>query len=511
MKEWLASLPPIPVTTQLLVLLLAVLLGYIGYQAWNLCRKLPRFWRGMDRAKLIDRFGIKKDLVKSLAKILGVAFFILAVLAIIFLIWKVPQWQIAGSELSVEQRLQQENEHRRTMVQIVGGVFLLIGLYVAWVRSKAMRDKAEVDREQQLTNLYVQAIEQLGSENLQIRLGGIYALERIARESSKDHWTVMEVLTAFVRVNAPRIEATPEAGAAMVKNANKENKPRPIEKPQVDIQAVLTVLGRTAIPFAKKGEKRSLDLRITNLTGADLQGAFLQGAHLSGANLQGASLIGANLQGAIFYIADLQGADLMVADLQGAGLRDANLEGADLGVADLQGAVLMGANLQAASLMGANLKGAYLWKANLQGADLRGPEGLNTGVEGLTNEQVAEAYWDETTLWPEGFSPPAPRQLPPKEKKKREKEYISRWARPTRHFPGGSGRPRVRYMVGSAHPTRWSRRPPHHANTGAGRTQGSCLKTDLFCHPERQRRVYVFENTRFFALLRMTFRWINGF
>ena len=32
-----------------------------------------------------------------------------------------------------------------------------------------------------------------------MRIGGIYALERIARDSAKDHPTVMEVLTAFIR------------------------------------------------------------------------------------------------------------------------------------------------------------------------------------------------------------------------------------------------------------------------------------------------------------------------
>ena len=37
-----------------------------------------------------------------------------------------------------------------------------------------------------------------------IRLGGIYALERIARDSEKDHGPIMEVLTAYVREKAPR-------------------------------------------------------------------------------------------------------------------------------------------------------------------------------------------------------------------------------------------------------------------------------------------------------------------
>jgi hypothetical protein len=56
-----------------------------------------------------------------------------------------------------------------------------------------------LSREGQVTDRYTKAIEQLGSDKLDVRIGGIYALERVARDSAKDHPTVMEVLTAFIR------------------------------------------------------------------------------------------------------------------------------------------------------------------------------------------------------------------------------------------------------------------------------------------------------------------------
>ena len=37
---------------------------------------------------------------------------------------------------------------------------------------------------------------------MEIRLGGIYALERISNESEKDYWPIMEILTAYVRKNS---------------------------------------------------------------------------------------------------------------------------------------------------------------------------------------------------------------------------------------------------------------------------------------------------------------------
>jgi hypothetical protein len=67
-----------------------------------------------------------------------------------------------------------------------------------------------LSREGQVTDRYTKAIEQLGSEKLDVRIGGIYALERIARDSARDHPTVMEVLTAFIREHSREQWPVPE-------------------------------------------------------------------------------------------------------------------------------------------------------------------------------------------------------------------------------------------------------------------------------------------------------------
>ena len=59
-----------------------------------------------------------------------------------------------------------------------------------------------------ITDRFTKAIEQLGKldgerPNIEVRLGAIYALERIAIDSPRDQWTIMEILTAYVRQNAP--------------------------------------------------------------------------------------------------------------------------------------------------------------------------------------------------------------------------------------------------------------------------------------------------------------------
>jgi hypothetical protein len=92
-----------------------------------------------------------------------------------------------------------------TIVQAVGGAVVLVGIWFTWRNLR-------VAQEGQITNRFTQAIDQLGAElkdgkpNLEVRLGGIYALERIARDSPKDHWSIMEVLLTYVRENAPSHE-----------------------------------------------------------------------------------------------------------------------------------------------------------------------------------------------------------------------------------------------------------------------------------------------------------------
>src|SRR5215211_5252617 len=66
------------------------------------------------------------------------------------------------------------------------------------------QEELRLTRQGQITERFTRAIDQLGNESLEIRLGGIYALERIDKESPERtyHGTVMEVLTAYVRENS---------------------------------------------------------------------------------------------------------------------------------------------------------------------------------------------------------------------------------------------------------------------------------------------------------------------
>ena len=168
--------------------------------------------------------------------------------------------------------------------------------------------KFVLSRDGQVTGRYAKAIGQLGSEKLDVRIGGIWALERVARDSATDHPAVMEMLAAFIREHSH--EQWPPPGPS---GRARERSLRP------DVQAALTVVGRRLT---------ERDIEPIDLARADLTGANLGGARLTGANLGGARLTGANLTGANLTSADLADADLTRADLTRADLTRAELTGA---------------------------------------------------------------------------------------------------------------------------------------------------------------------------------------
>jgi hypothetical protein len=228
---------------------------------------------------------------------------------------------------------------------------------------KATRDQQHLVEQGQITDRFSKAIEQLGSDKLDIRLGGIYALERIIRDSAADEPPIIEVLSAFVRDHAalPAVPPSP--------NTSDDS------RLATDVQATLTVLGRR--PDPDNPHHRAIDLHGVRLAGANLHRASLIGADLADADLQFAELAGANLRdanlhGTRLYRVELGGAELGGATMSAAYLYGANLHGADLHGADLHGANLHGANLAIANLTGADLTDALLDGEDLTGANLTG-------------------------------------------------------------------------------------------------------------------------------------------
>ena len=78
------------------------------------------------------------------------------------------------------------------------GVAALLALGAAASAYATMRN-LNLSKQGQLTDRYKDAVAQLGDDQIAVRLGGIYALERLTKDSPPDQPTIMEVLGAFVR------------------------------------------------------------------------------------------------------------------------------------------------------------------------------------------------------------------------------------------------------------------------------------------------------------------------
>jgi hypothetical protein len=264
---------------------------------------------------------------------------------------------------------------KKDFLQAVGvllaGLVGLGGLYFTWRNLNQTRQTTqrtlELTERGQITERFTRAIAQLGAtddegkKRMEIRLGGIYALERIARDSEEEHWPIMEVLTAYVRRHARWLLEEGQEGTedAAVEKKTEEDSTGESETTEVaaltpDIQAILTVIRRRTRSLDHE-EPESLDLHETNLREANLREANLVGAHFEVANLTGAHLTGADLTGAYLSTTNLMGA---------------HLEGAHLEVADLTGADLEGANLSKTDLIQAQLEGTYGDKYTLLPSDL---------------------------------------------------------------------------------------------------------------------------------------------
>ena len=211
----------------------------------------------------------------------------------------------------------------------------------------ATQQQIALTEQGQLTERFGKAVEQLGSDKLDVRLGGIYAMERLARDSARDHPTIMAVLAAFVRSHAPLNTCLSRygepAGPGYVSL-----------RPAADVQAALTVMGRDA-KHSELGE------------GLDLSETCLDNAVLIGANFSHA-----NLYRAFFMQADLSRVDLTGSFLVNAAFNDANLADARLDNADLSDAFLDGANLSGASLNSATLTSAKLANVNVTNTTFNG-------------------------------------------------------------------------------------------------------------------------------------------
>ena len=269
---------------------------------------------------------------------------------------------------------------------VIAGVFALVfalwrGLVAERQAAASQRQAATAERQAEtalsqtetaqqglLNERYQRGAEMLGSEVLTVRLGGIYALQRLAKEHPDQyHVQIMELFWAFVRfpTNDTKIELHSEVD-------EEQDDQRRILRPDVqDVMRAIGLRNSRLIRLERSKEFRPY-LRDANVSYLQTADANLSRAWLTNANLSNSILIRADLSNARLRQANLYRANLHGADLSGALLMYASLSNASMTETNLSHATILGANLCGASLSDANLSNASFWNANLSHANLAG-------------------------------------------------------------------------------------------------------------------------------------------
>ena len=134
---------------------------------------------------------------------------LLVACAVIFPIVDQAAGGTGASVLTGVERLNAENGVRSALLQGLAGLLALGG--VAAGAAITLR-QVRVNREGHTIGLFTKAIDQLSSEQVSVRHGGIYALELLAELDPRYRSHIHALLTAFVRQHAPWPPASPRPG-----------------------------------------------------------------------------------------------------------------------------------------------------------------------------------------------------------------------------------------------------------------------------------------------------------
>jgi len=306
------------------------------------------------------------------------------------------------------------------IASIIGVPFLLWRYYSIHKTANAQAEQAKIAEQQHITDRIARAFQLIANDKVNDTIGAIYALERIANDSPRDQWSIMQYLADYVRrkISLPpdlnisdneksvlqkidRSHINPTAAITEAENLqSSRNIDAALHVLGTKLQVVevksklikrlllkLKVLVKKILFFQQptiinKSSNNSSAIYRINLSNTDLSGKNLAGFDLSYADLRKANLTQTNLAGA-----NLEGADLRGACLNSANLRMANLEKADLKDSLCNAAIFINAHLEKTNFWNGSLEMAIMIKAKLNraifiNAKMRGANLIEADING---------------------------------------------------------------------------------------------------------------------------------
>lgn len=333
----------------------------------------------------------------------SLTYYVLGVLVIFLLLWFIPKRQVVKAKTNPETKgpLELENDYRQTLVQVFGGVAILVTLYAAFENAKLAQETLalsarsyELTRRGQVSDRAFKAMDMLSREkNMDAKVAAIYSLEQVADEDPQSEWLITGTLFNYARAHQKW-------------SADSRRKPEDPVPP--DISAILDFLRRRPWKIKtldgkeecveyhqcidyQKGERPDHDdpdyFKIVNLPYVDFRNAFLERAMLKMLIIHDAHLERARFCKGHFEGAYAANSNFMNADLSNSYWNTANLHDADLSCSHWSGADMDGAYLKGAKLFGTDLTGVrHLRKQQLEMAE-------GDGYTKLSDESLRPSSW----------------------------------------------------------------------------------------------------------------------
>ncbi len=213
------------------------------------------------------------------------------------------------------------------MTVMAAAATIIFSIIRVWINER----NASAAEEGLITERISKAVEGLGAEktvrdpqqneefsapNLEVRIGAIFALERIAQDSIRDSVQITEILCAYIRNCSPCVTGELDSDTEI--------------RPRIDVQTCLNVIARRTSKqkrFAKfeLGKKKRFDLSRSNLRGAEIWEGDFSGFEFQFSNFDGCDIRNVDFTGVAFQGNTLSFSNFFESDFSNSRFIDSTL------------------------------------------------------------------------------------------------------------------------------------------------------------------------------------------